>query len=50
MTYIDGFVIPVPTARNQEFIDHARAVDALLLKWGATRAWRRSRCRSTASA
>ena len=37
MTYIDGFVIPVPTARKQEFIDHARAVDALFLERGATR-------------
>ena len=37
MTYIDGFVIAVPTANKQKFIDHARTFDALFLEWGATR-------------
>lgn len=37
MPYIDGFVIPVPTDKKQAFIDHARAVDALFLEWGALR-------------
>ena len=35
--YIDGFVIPVPTDRKAEFLEHARLVDALFLEWGAIR-------------
>ena len=37
MSYIDGFVAPVETARKQEFLDHARTVDALFLEFGAER-------------
>lgn len=37
MSYIDGFVIPAPTADREKFIDHARRMDALFLEWGATR-------------
>ena len=37
MTYIDGFVIAVPTANRQAFIDHAESVDALFLEHGALR-------------
>ncbi len=37
MSYIDGFVIAVPSASKQEFIDHARSVDALFTEHGATR-------------
>lgn len=37
MSYIDGFVIPVPTAERQAFIEHARLVDAMFLEFGATR-------------
>ena len=37
MAYVDGFVIAVPTARRQEFIDHARKFDALFREYGATR-------------
>jgi uncharacterized protein YbaA (DUF1428 family) len=37
MSYIEGFVIPVPTANKQAFIDCALAVDSKFLKWGATR-------------
>ncbi len=37
MTYIDGFVIAVPTAARQRFIDHARHFDALFLELGALR-------------
>ncbi|MBH0113609.1 DUF1428 domain-containing protein [Novosphingobium sp. YJ-S2-02] len=37
MTYVDGFVIPVPAGRKQDFIDHARAFDALFLEYGARR-------------
>ena len=36
MSYIDGFVAAVPTANKQAFIDHARAVDALFVEFGAT--------------
>ena len=37
MTYIDGFVIAVETARKQEFLDHAKAIDSLFLEFGALR-------------
>ncbi|HEV2623123.1 MAG TPA: DUF1428 domain-containing protein [Frateuria sp.] len=37
MSYIDGFVIAVPTANKQQFIDHARRFDELFLEFGATR-------------
>lgn len=37
MTYIQGFVIPVPTANKQKFIDHADPADAVFLEHGATR-------------
>ena len=37
MSYIDGFVIPVPTANRQAFIDHARRADAFFMEHGATR-------------
>ena len=37
MSYIDGFVIPVPTNKKQAFIDHARPLDAIFLELGATR-------------
>lgn len=37
MAYIDGFVIPVPTANRQRFIDHATFTDSLFKKLGATR-------------
>ena len=37
MSYIDGFVIAVPSANKQAFIDHARHFDALFLELGATR-------------
>ena len=37
MTYVDGFVIPVPTANKDAFIDHARRMDAVFMEWGATR-------------
>lgn len=38
MSYIDGFVIAVPTANKQKFIDHANTGDPLFLELGATRA------------
>lgn len=37
MTYIEGFVIAVPTANKQKFIDHANHGDAVFLEQGATR-------------
>lgn len=37
MAYIDGFVIAVPTANRQAFIDHASHFDPLFLELGATR-------------
>lgn len=37
MRYIDGFVIPVPAANRQAFIEHARAADRLFMEHGATR-------------
>ncbi len=37
MTYIDGFIIPVPTANKQKFIDHAYAIDPVFKEYGALR-------------
>lgn len=37
MSYIDGFVIAVPTANKQKFIDHARTADVVFTERGATR-------------
>ena len=37
MAYVDGFVIAVPTARKQEFIDHARKAGPVFKELGATR-------------
>lgn len=37
MSYVDGFVIAVPNANKQKFIDHARTFDVLFLEFGATR-------------
>ena len=37
MPYIDGFVIAVPTANRQKFIDHARTFDPIFIEFGATR-------------
>ncbi len=37
MAYIDGFVIAVPTANRQQFIDHAEEFDRMLVDMGATR-------------
>ena len=32
MSYIDGFVIAVPTANKQKFIEHARQLDPMLAR------------------
>ena len=37
MSYIDGFVIAVPTANRQKFIDHASHFDPLFIALGALR-------------
>ena len=37
MSYIDGFVIAVPTANKQTFIDYARRLDPLFIELGALR-------------
>ena len=37
MSYIDGFVIAVPAARKQDFIDHATHIDPMFLELGAIR-------------
>lgn len=37
MSYVDGFVIAVPKANKQAFIDHAKHFDELFIEMGATR-------------
>jgi len=37
MSYIDGFVLAVPTANKQKFIDHANLGDSVFIDYGATR-------------
>ena len=37
MTYVDGFVIAVPKANKQKFIDHANQGDSVFAELGATR-------------
>lgn len=37
MSYIDGFVIAVPTANKQAFIEHARLADQVFMEHGALR-------------
>jgi uncharacterized protein YbaA (DUF1428 family) len=37
MAYVDGFVIAVPTANKQKFIDHATLLDPVFMELGATR-------------
>lgn len=37
MSYYDGFVIAVPTANKQAFLDHARLGDVVFVEHGATR-------------
>ena len=38
MSYVDGFVIAVPTANKQQFIEHARLGDGVFMALGALRA------------
>ena len=37
MSYIDGFIIAVPTANKQKFVEHARKIDTIFTEFGATR-------------
>ena len=37
MSYIDGFVMAVPTANKQAFVDHAQKIDTIFTDLGATR-------------
>ena len=37
MSYVDGFVIPVPTVNKQNFIEHATKADNAFIDLGATR-------------
>lgn len=37
MAFIDGFVIAVPKANKQKFIDHANMADGMFIEMGATR-------------
>lgn len=37
MSYIDGFVIPVPQANKQKFIEHAKLGDSVFMELGAIR-------------
>lgn len=37
MTYFDGFVIAVPTANQQKFIDHANTGNPMFIELGALR-------------
>ena len=37
MSYVDGFVIAVPTANKDKFTEHARMADPVFIELGATR-------------
>lgn len=37
MSFIDGFVIAVPTANKQKFLDHANMADNIFIELGAIR-------------
>lgn len=37
MTYVEGFVTPVPTANRDAYIAHAEEASAMILEFGATR-------------
>ncbi len=39
MSYVDGFVLAVPTARKQEFIEHATRANAVFIEQGALRSF-----------
>ncbi|MFC3550220.1 DUF1428 domain-containing protein [Lysobacter cavernae] len=37
MSYVDGFVMAVPTTNKQKFITHAKGGDSVFMEYGATR-------------
>lgn len=37
MSYVDGFVLAVPTANKDKFIAHARTGDSVFIEYGALR-------------
>jgi uncharacterized protein YbaA (DUF1428 family) len=37
MSYIDGFVIAVPKANKQKFVNHAKTADGMFIEMGAIR-------------
>lgn len=37
MTYVDGFILAVPTANKEKFIEHARMGDSVFIEYGAIR-------------
>ena len=37
MSYIDGFVVAVPIAKKQEYVEHAKLGDSVFMDFGATR-------------
>ena len=37
MSYVDGFIIAVPTANKARFIEHARKGDSVFIEYGALR-------------
>ena len=37
MSYIDGFILAVPKANQQKFIDHANNADSVFIEMGAIR-------------
>lgn len=37
MSYIDGFVLAVPSANKDRFVEHARSGDSVFMDYGATR-------------
>ena len=39
MSYVDGFVLAVPTANKQKFIDYANKFDTIFIEFGATRVY-----------
>ena len=37
MSYVDGFVLAVPTANKQQFIEHAKSANEVFMELGAIR-------------
>ena len=37
MSYIDGFILAVPKANKNKFIQHAKTAGAVFMEWGAVR-------------